>query len=329
MQSLYNLRTGTKLMLAFASLMLGFLALLALGQNSLQQIQEAQRQLSGQDIQALERIALLDANINSERARSLAMTLVDDPAERDKRIKAVDESLREDEAALTALAQIPLPDPRFPVQLREFEQVWRQVNDHRQREVLPLLAAGKLAEARISVLGDQADRIAELRELARSLGVMVQAHTQETVQNGETLIAEQRRVLIGAGLALAALALALVWALTQVIAVPLARLTQAAERISRGELAVQQAEAATAREDEVGRLEQAFARMSQYLQGLARQAERIAQGDLSQEVRPQSEADVLGKAFAAMATNLRRLTQELHEGINVLASASQEILNTT
>ncbi|MGH8353979.1 MAG: methyl-accepting chemotaxis protein, partial [Pseudomonas sp.] len=67
----------------------------------------------------------------------------------------------------------------------------------------------------------------------------------------------------------------------------------------------------------------------QYFQALAGKAESLARGELHEEVRPASERDVLGRAFAAMIGNLRALVQELHEGISVLASSSEEILAAT
>jgi methyl-accepting chemotaxis protein len=62
---------------------------------------------------------------------------------------------------------------------------------------------------------------------------------------------------------------------------------------------------------------------------MASTAERIAAGDISQEISPQSERDTLGNAFAAMVKNLRSTTQEINEGVNVLVSAAAEILAST
>lgn len=324
-----NLRTANKLLLAFGSLLVGFVALLLLGQGSLQQIQDAQRQLYQRDLLALQQIAVLNTNLNAERARLLAMTLLEDAEQRAQREADLLQRQQEDEAAFAKLTAVLQNDAALLESVRELQRGWREVTDYRQKTVLPLLRAGKLEEARGVVFGDQDERINELRFLAEGVSETLNAHTAQTVQAGEALIAQQRQLFLGAGAALVLLALFLIWSLTHAIAAPMTRLTQAAERISRGELSQSPAEAESRRVDEVGRLEQAFARMSRYLQALAGKAELIAQGNLAQDIQPQSEADVLGKAFAAMVANLRRLTQELHEGINVLASASQEILTST
>jgi len=68
------------------------------------------------------------------------------------------------------------------------------------------------------------------------------------------------------------------------------------------------------------------------LRELSRAAERVAASDLTVEIPKDNRADEVGtllRAFGAMVENLRRTTQELNEGVGVLASSSSEILATT
>jgi methyl-accepting chemotaxis protein len=83
---------------------------------------------------------------------------------------------------------------------------------------------------------------------------------------------------------------------------PISEVSEAAERISRGDLdvAVQQRS-----DDEVGRMAGAFQQMVAYLSEMAAAARRIASGDLAVEVEPKSEHDALGHAFLAMSEELR------------------------
>ena len=116
--------------------------------------------------------------------------------------------------------------------------------------------------------------------------------------------------------------------ITQNISRPLQEISTTAERIALGDLLVNVA-ANNNRRDEVGTLMQSFARMTQSLQEMARVAERIAGGDLTAAAKPQSERDVLGAAFTTMVENLRRVMQEIREGVNVLASSASEIMAAT
>jgi methyl-accepting chemotaxis protein len=111
------------------------------------------------------------------------------------------------------------------------------------------------------------------------------------------------------------------------ISVPLNQISGVAEKIANGDLSA--TVAADDRGDEVGRLSRTFSRMIRSLQEMADVAKKIAASDLRVQIKPQSEADVLGNAFVIMVQNLRRTTIELAEGVNVLASSASEILAAT
>ena len=83
------------------------------------------------------------------------------------------------------------------------------------------------------------------------------------------------------------------------------------------------------RRDEIGLLSHAFRTMTLYLKDMAGMAQKIAAGISPRGSYALSEADVLGKAFAEMATNLRLMTRELREGIGMLGTSASEILATT
>lgn len=115
--------------------------------------------------------------------------------------------------------------------------------------------------------------------------------------------------------------------ITRNIANPLKDITAMAQRIAVGDLSATLS--IGPRDDEVGVLAQNFTRMSASLNGMAGVAGKIAAGDLSVAVQPQSDKDVLGTAFAAMVGNLQRLTADLAEGVNVLGSSANEISAST
>jgi methyl-accepting chemotaxis protein len=115
--------------------------------------------------------------------------------------------------------------------------------------------------------------------------------------------------------------------LTRDISAPLGRLSSSAELITAGDLSGTTTD--TARSDEIGLLAASFERMSRSLKGMAEISDRIAGGDLRVEVRPQSDRDRLGTSFASMTDNLRRLTSELSEGIQVLTTSATEISTST
>ena len=160
-----------------------------------------------------------------------------------------------------------------------------------------------------------------------------------TMENTEIALQHQRDVdaQASADLALTTIKLGCVasiilvlvagWSLTRHIGTPLRTITDVAEKITAGQLAV--SISPSSRADELGALLRTFSRMLQSLQGMAQVAERIAAGDLRVNVLAQSDHDVLGLAFVTMVHNLRTMNQELQSGVNVLAGSASEILAGT
>ena len=159
------------------------------------------------------------------------------------------------------------------------------------------------------------------------------------IEKEENIILQQREAtaqesaqktlqVILVGVPLAVLFLTLVgFALTRDIARPLTAVTEVAEQIAAGNLSV--TVPVEPRSDEVGQLTASFSRMVSSLTDTAAVTKQIAGGDLSARVTPQSPQDVMGNALAAMVQSLRTMTAEIIEGVNVLASASSEIMAST
>jgi len=133
-------------------------------------------------------------------------------------------------------------------------------------------------------------------------------------------------IFIGTGLAIL-LAGVIGLLITRNVAGPLRNLTLAAERITIGDLSA--SVDVGERNDEVGALGRAFARMTKALRAMAAVAEQIAGGDLRATLQPQSPEDVLGHAFVKMLVNLRQQIGGMAESATVLGSAASEIVAST
>ncbi len=104
------------------------------------------------------------------------------------------------------------------------------------------------------------------------------------------------------------------------------RVGAAAEAISLGDLD-QRVELDTS--DEIGEMAREFDAMTDYLRAVAATAERIADGDLAEDVRPRSERDALGRAMGRMAENLRVMIREVTQASTNLSAASQQMASTS
>jgi methyl-accepting chemotaxis protein len=174
-----------------------------------------------------------------------------------------------------------------------------------------------LADSTRQMQGDIAGLLAELQQEHQAA---LARRTQDTENDAAFA---QAAILYGNTLAVA-IALLAGYLITRNISGPLRSLTLTAERVTAGDLGVEEPD--STRGDEIGVLARALDRMRRSLRGMAETAEQIATGDLRASVTPQSRADVLGNAFARMTTDLRAQIKELIEGANVLSAAASEIV---
>ena len=229
-------------------------------------------------------------------------------------------------------------------QLLELKQLTVDNQDQQRRlETIGPLVSGKLDElketidlrrskgleaARAVVASDKGKKLmdqlrAVMREMEDQENELLKHREEEARISSQNTV---RSIIFGSLLAFA-LTIGAGLFLTRHISRPLKEIAGIAERIASGDLSMTLA--VSDRIDEVGVLMRMFARMLQSLQEMAGIAKQIAAGDLTVQVQPQSDKDTLGNAFAAMVNNLRKLTLEIRDGMNILASSSTEILATT
>ncbi len=120
----------------------------------------------------------------------------------------------------------------------------------------------------------------------------------------------------------ALLGIAVAWFISRLIVRGVSQMLHAATGIAEGD--VDQHVDLVSR-DELGDTAAAFRRMIEYLKGMAAAAERIADADLTVEVEPRSERDLLGVSFERMIGNLRGIVGRISQAAQVLAASSEEV----
>ncbi len=103
---------------------------------------------------------------------------------------------------------------------------------------------------------------------------------------------------------------------------PLAELTHAANRAAAGDATVQISYESN---NELGRLATAFRESSSYLRDASRVAERMADGDLTVDVKPRGAADTLGQAFRHMIESLRQVAAEIQDSGDEINGATTHL----
>jgi len=77
--------------------------------------------------------------------------------------------------------------------------------------------------------------------------------------------------------------------------------------------------------NEIGQMADAFRQIIAYMQDMALAANRLADGDLTQDVAPRSEQDTLSNAFSQMISNLRQQVGNVAASANSLEQASTQL----
>lgn len=206
---------------------------------------------------------------------------------------------------------------RFSVLVKERNTIFDEAIELRKREGLEktaqfvLTEKGKSIQDEIIGLADQME--AEERSLLKN----------REIENVAVIDRTEKVFWYSLTGSLVLLVIIGVWIVRDIVK-PLNEVVTVAEAIAGGDLS-RQVEVID-RADEVGNLIRMFRKMSESLRNVAAIASKMAARDLSVNVIPQSERDILGQSFATLVENLRVITGEIKEGVNVLASSAGEIL---
>ncbi|TAK72674.1 MAG: methyl-accepting chemotaxis protein [Betaproteobacteria bacterium] len=283
-----DLTTRNKLFVCFGLIFALMAWVIATAYTGIDTIRESQDRLYQQDLANVRDLQALRVHQNQTRALMLEAQLLSKRAEQDPLLaQAAERSQQTDRIILNLLARAK-NDPRQLSRLEELKSVWQAFAQTKDAEIIPLILAGKIAEARQIAVGVQQGRQEKIRAIAQELGNTAEESARLAVANADLQANQSFRVFLLVGIAAMVIGVVLALVMERVIAGP--------------------------------------------LRALSRAAGRVAASDLTVEVPKDNRADEVGallRAFGSMVESLRRTTQELNEGVGVLASSSSEILATT
>jgi methyl-accepting chemotaxis protein len=138
-----------------------------------------------------------------------------------------------------------------------------------------------------------------------------------------------RNEALAIGLIITVVSLGIIYLIVRVSLGSLDKLKLAAESLAQGDTSVELPESRF--QDEVGEMIHSFRDTIEYLQEASRIAEKMADGDLTEDFIPRSEEDMLGNALTRMSSQLREVLSEavavsakVEAGSDLLAQSSEE-----
>lgn len=306
-----DLTTRTKLGLSFGVILL----LLAL--NILSGMVAMRR--SEAVYEAALRVATIDALINEQRATVMGIVASPEDADMEGGIRHMEGNRRRIAELVSELEEVQGLTPHFRERLKDLNRMREDLGRARHEEEIPALLEGDHERALRLAVG-QHDLYLRVRDLGHELVEEAEVEASRTVQKAKL-------ISVSIGLVALVVGLLLILVLNALLARPLTVLSRAAGRIAEGDLSG--GELPGDRHDEVGDLARSFGEMTHSLRGFAAVAGEIAAGNVTTQISPRSDKDVLGRAFAEMIANLRNIVSELSEGINVLATSSNQMSAAT
>lgn len=176
-----------------------------------------------------------------------------------------------------------------------------------------------LIQTQLNVIGPQ------IRRITSEISDSVQADFQASNTATTSLVVQSMTILSVVMVAAVVLVTVIAFFLARTISSTVNIVTCAAIGIAEGDLE-QWVEVQS--NDELGRMAAAFQQMITHLKQMASTADRLAQGDLTADIKPKSERDVLGNALARMISSLRHLVGQMTDNANNIAKSSNQLTAT-
>jgi len=264
-----NLSTRNKLFLGFG-LMIVFLAIvIATAYRGIATIQASQNSLYQKEFANTVDLMTIKSDENGVRAALLEMLVAATKFEQESWHKDIKERSKEISVTTQRLLERNRNDSSLLTQLDELYKIREAFAQTRDNQLIPLIYAGKKAQAETLVQGIQLNRYNKMRDIADKLCDSAAEKARAAVAASE-LAAEQtiyQFAMVGGFAILLAVAMALL--ISRIIAIPLQMISGIAGKVASGDLTV--SIPAGHRSDEVGELLRAFGTMLDGLRKLMRE----------------------------------------------------------
>ncbi|RII28028.1 MAG: hypothetical protein CXR30_14290 [Geobacter sp.] len=321
-----NRSTRAKIVFSFGLIFSLLVIITGISLYDIWTIKGSQRDVVYKDFRQTFDLMQVRSNLNRARAQILELMLTKDRTKQKALEQEIGVLVAENNQSIKELTQHYKDEPQNLAKLEELSSTLLAYRKSRDEQIA-LIYRGKVDEARQMGIGIQEERYNKIKDIALEIEKQEMDHAQLQVASSERNANTTLVIFLVIGCGAFLFCVVMTMALTSCIAAPLRLFTDVAERVAAGDLEV--TIPAINRGDEVGGLAQSFRRMVAKYSEMAGMTKRIAAGDLAVTVIPQSEKDVMGNALATMVAGLRNITGGIKEGVNVLASASSEIIAST
>jgi methyl-accepting chemotaxis protein len=269
MKRFLNLSTRAKLFIAFGLMSVLAAATLLFAYQALSTMRHSQRQVFQLRLANVVDLKDIRADHQGIRASVAQMMLAGNSSRVETLRDDIQTRNREIQAELARIAERAGGLEEKRDLLREFETIQSASIQLRDTQILPLVARGRLDEARELFTGIQDQRDRRLAAIADELVDYSSRKAAESVAASEAAATDAMQWLLAIAALTFLAGIGLTLLLAKVLAGPLQALSQAAERVAAGDLTVQLPE--DGRRDETGVLIRSFRQMMERLREMMRE----------------------------------------------------------
>ena len=254
-----DLTTRSKLFVGFGMLIVFLATVIATAYMGIAAIQASQKRLYQQDFANALDLMSLRAEQNGVRVALLNMMVL--ARQSDREIWHQDIKQRSQLIAKTTqhLLERNRNEVRLSGRLEELKMIREAFAQTRDEQLIPLIYANRIDEARALAVGLQEDRYRKMRAIAQELGDAAVERARAAVAESEQRTTQTVRLFIVVGIVAMGLGLAMVLLLNRIIAAPLRAIAGIAGQVAAGDLTVNVPP--DDRADEVGDLARTFRAM--------------------------------------------------------------------
>jgi methyl-accepting chemotaxis protein len=261
--------TQVKFLLGFGQMVVVLGVVIIAAYLGMTAIQASQRSLHDREFTIAVDLEDLRSNQNAIRAAALTMMMLTERSEQEVRHQGIKDRSQENDEIMRRLLEQGRDDPQLFRRLEEFDGILRVFRQTRETQVMPLIYAGKIDEAKGLFRGIQAERNDKMEAIADALVGEAKERARIAIARSEERTHQSVRIfaIIGALALLFSVIMAVL--LNRLIANPLREISGAAARVAAGDLTAPVP--VDQRADEVGILAQTFRGMVENLRQVTRE----------------------------------------------------------
>jgi methyl-accepting chemotaxis protein len=264
-----DLPTQLKLLLGFGLMVVCLAVVTITAYMGITAIQESQRSLYDHEFTIAVDLENLRSNQQAIRAAALTMMILSKRSDQEVRHQGIKDRSKENDEIMRRLLERGRNDPQLLRRLQEFDVIRSAFRQTRETEVMPLIYAGKIDEAKGLFVGIQAERNDKMESISDALVNEAKDRAWTAITQSEHRTHQSVRIFAIIGALVLLISVAMATFLNRIIAKPLKEISSVAGQVASRDLTVTVPVAHRA--DEVGTLAQTFRGMVENLYEVTRE----------------------------------------------------------